>query len=287
VGQGPIVEKSVRLPAMKKADRVNAILLRLATIGSVEVEALAADLEMSPATIRRDLDELAEQSLLVRTHGGARVHEVNYEVPLRYRTGSKEEKRRIGMVASGLVSEGAVVGISGGTTTTQVARALASQRNLTVVTNALNIAAELALRPNVRMVVTGGIARSASFELVGSIAEETIAVHNLDILFLGADGVDAKAGCTTHDSAEARTNAAMVWRAKRVVVVADRSKLGKVAFAKICDIDAVDTLITNDVGPPAHGAVGNGDELEGAASDARLEGRRRELAELGIEILSV
>jgi len=279
--------QNVKLPTMRKADRINTILLRLATVGAVEVEALAAELGMSPATIRRDLDEMAEQALLVRTHGGARIHEVNYEVPLRYRTGNREEKRRIGIAAAALVGEGTVVGISGGTTTTQVARSLASRRNVTVVTNALNIAAELALRPNIKMVVTGGVARSASFELVGSIAEETIADHNLDILFLGADGVDLKAGCTTHDSAEARTNAAMVSRARRVVVVADRSKLGRVAFAKICNIDAVDTLITSTAHPSVRGAPDDDDEAGSTASAAELHGEDSELEELAIEVICV
>jgi DeoR family transcriptional regulator of aga operon len=143
------------------------------------------------------------------------------------------------------VPERGVVGITGGTTTTEAARELAGRSGLTVVTNALNIAAELAVRPALSVVVTGGAARSASFELVGPIAEQTLAGYHLDVALVGVDGVDAVAGCTTHDDVEARTNAMLLRRARRVIVLADSSKLGRVAFATICQLSEVETLITD------------------------------------------
>jgi DeoR family transcriptional regulator of aga operon len=116
---------------------------------------------------------------------------------------------------------------------------------MTVVTNALNIGAELALRPNIRLVMTGGIARSASFELSGPVAERTIQEYNIDVAFVGVDGFDPVAGCTTHNDSEALTNAMLVRRGARVIVVADSTKLGKVKFAQICTTDAVDLLVTD------------------------------------------
>jgi DeoR family transcriptional regulator of aga operon len=227
-------------------DRLSVILEQLGGNGSASVEDLAKRLGVSGATVRRDLRQLADQNLLVRTHGGAAVQAVSYELPMRYRSGRRsEQKRRIGSAAAELVADRAAAGITGGTTTTETARALASRADLTIVTNALNIAAELAVRPNLRLVVTGGIARSASFELVGPVAEQTLAGYNLDVSFVGVDGIDSVAGCTTHDDVEARTNAMLVRQARRCVVVADSSKLGKVAFAQICPISAVDVLITD------------------------------------------
>jgi len=232
---------------MRRPHRYQAILSRLGSDGSVLVDELADEFGVSESTIRRDLSGLASQLLLVRTRGGAVAQDVVYELSLRYRSSHRaEQKRRIGAAAAALVPHGGVVGISGGTTTTEVARALADRQGLTVVTNALNIATELAIRPNIHLTVTGGLARSASFELVGPLAEQTIDLFNLDLLFLGVSGIDVNLGCTTHDSVEAQTNAAMVRQAKRVVVVADTAKIGEVAFARICHVGQVDILITEE-----------------------------------------
>jgi DeoR family transcriptional regulator of aga operon len=113
------------------------------------------------------------------------------------------------------------------------------------VTNALNIASELAVRPNLKLVVTGGVARSKSYELVGPLAEQVLADLNLDIVFIGVDGIDPTAGLTTHHEIEAHTNRALIERAQRVVVVADSSKIGRVAFARICELEGVHEMITD------------------------------------------
>jgi len=137
------------------------------------------------------------------------------------------------------------VGLTGGTTATEVARSLAGRQRLTIVTNALNIASELGVRPNIKLIVTGGLARSESYELSGPIAEASLSGLNLDVAFIGVDGIDAKSGCTTHEEVEAHTNAVMIRHAHRVVLVADSSKIGKVAFARICAASDVDELITD------------------------------------------
>ena len=156
---------------MSKHERWNALLELLAVSGKVEVEEAASTLAVSAATIRRDLDELAEQQLLVRTRGGAVAHGVSYELPLRYTSARHaSEKQRIAAAAADLIAPGEVVGLNGGTTTTEVARALAVRfaggrpeapgavtagPALTVVTNALNIAGELAVRPQIKIVEIG------------------------------------------------------------------------------------------------------------------------------------
>jgi DeoR family transcriptional regulator, aga operon transcriptional repressor len=239
---------------MRQSDRLDTILARLSEQGSVAVTGLARDLGVSMATIRRDLELLESQRLLSRTHGGAVSHGVLYELPLRYRAGKHEaEKHRIAEAAAARLGDARVVGLTGGTTTTEVARRLAG-RTLTVVTNALNIAVELAVRPDLKLIVTGGVARSASYELVGTLADATLRGLNVDVAFVGVDGVDAERGLTTQNEVEAATNRALMARAKRTVVVADATKLGRVALAQIAGIDAADQLITT--------AGGDAEQLE-------------------------
>jgi DeoR family transcriptional regulator of aga operon len=238
--------KTLDFAGMRQAERVGAILEQLSERGSVSVADLAADLSVSPATIRRDLELLDDQRLLTRTHGGAVAQGVMYELPLRYKSARhQEEKRRIGLEAATRVADGEAVGLTGGTTTTEVARVLVERQRLTVVTNALNIASELAIRPNLKLVVTGGWARSESYELVGPLAEQSLAGLNLDTVFVGVDGASFEAGLMTHHEVEAHTNMALIERARRTVVVADSSKIGRTAFARICAIDRVHELITD------------------------------------------
>jgi DeoR family transcriptional regulator, aga operon transcriptional repressor len=232
---------------VQRPERIGAILERLSLDGSVSVADIATDLEVSEATIRRDLRLLEDQRLLGRTHGGAVPQGVLYELPLRYKSGRQtEQKLRIAREAANRVLDGWAIGLTGGTTTTEVARVLVERERLTVVTNALNIASELAVRPNLKLVVTGGVARPESYELVGPIAEASLEGLNLDMVFLAVDGISPAAGLTTHHEIEAGTNRALLERARHVTVVADSSKIGKVAFARICQLAQVDELITDD-----------------------------------------
>jgi DeoR family transcriptional regulator, aga operon transcriptional repressor len=231
---------------VSKTERFGRILELLAHDGTVTVAALAGELGVSEATIRRDLQALGDQRLLERSHGGAVAHGTAHELPVRYRTGRSEEKRRIARAAAELVADGAVIALTGGTTTTEVARALALRQGLTVVTNALNIAVELAVRPDLKLIVTGGVARSASYELVGALAEATLRGLNVDVAFVGVDGVDAERGLTTQNEVEAATNRALISRARSTIVVADASKLGRIALAQIAAVGAADRLITNE-----------------------------------------
>ena len=225
---------------MRQEDRLGRILQQLNQHGSVGVTGLAAELDVSEASVRRDLHLLEEQKLLTRTHGGAVASGVLYELPMRYRGGQHyDAKRAIALQATELVAADVTsVGLNGGSTTTEVARALASRPGLRVVTNALNIASELAVRSNIELVVCGGSARTESYELVGPLAELTLSNINLDIAIIGVDGVSATAGFTTHHEVEAHTNRALVRTAEQVIVVADSSKIGRRGFAKIADISA-------------------------------------------------
>jgi DeoR family transcriptional regulator of aga operon len=237
---------------MNRAERLGAILERLSEGGTVDVEILTRDLGVSPATVRRDLQALHDQRLLERTHGGAVAIGGLYELPVRYRGSlQRDQKLRIARAALAHVEDGATVGLTGGTTTTEVGRMLVHRSELTVVTNAINIAAELAVRPNVRLIVSGGVARAASYELVGPLADGVLGQLHVEVAFVGVDGISARTGLTTHREIEAHTNRVLVERASRVVVVADGTKVGVTTLARICDLDAVDVLITTEEADPA------------------------------------
>jgi DeoR family transcriptional regulator of aga operon len=119
---------------------------------------------------------------------------------------------------------------------------------LTIVTNSLSIAAELAVRPNLKLVVTGGVARPESYELIGPLAETSLSGLNLDLAIVGVDGISRASGLTTHHEAEAHTNRALIERARRTIVVADSSKIGHTAFARIAPVERIDGLITGSGG---------------------------------------
>jgi DeoR family transcriptional regulator of aga operon len=235
--------------------RWNELLELLASAGQLQVEDAAKALGVSAATVRRDFDELAHQQMLTRIRGGAVAQGVTYDLPLRYKSEKHpSEKQRIAAVAAGMVRRGQVAGLNGGTTTTEVARALAIRPDLTsgtpepavtVVTNALNIATELAVRQHIKIVTTGGVARPQSYELTGPLATGVLERVALDLAILGVDAIDAVAGATAHHEGEASINQLMARQASRVVIVADSSKVGRRAFARICTAREIDVLVTD------------------------------------------
>lgn len=240
---------------MTRTDRLGLILEFLGERGSVSVEELVEELSVSPATVRRDLDSLAEQRLIKRTHGGAHSHSESFDLPLRYKYGQHSDaKRRIATLASTLVAEDSIIGLTGGTTLTSLAEEIAARgefdgnaeaSTLTVVTNAINIASLLVLRPRIKVVVPGGVVHSRSFELTGPFAEQTLSVMSLDIAFVGVNAVDPRLGAMVHDDEEARVNRLLVENSKRTYIVADSSKIGRRAFVRIGDLSAFDGLITD------------------------------------------
>ncbi|MFJ3201178.1 DeoR/GlpR family DNA-binding transcription regulator [Streptomyces sp. NPDC086989] len=242
---------------MTRKERWQMLLDLLVERGELEVEPAAETLGVSAATIRRDLDQLAEQQLLVRTRGGAVVHGVSYELPLRYRTSRRAaEKHRISEAVAELITPGEVIGLTGGTTTTEVARALAGRPDLaagspalTVVTNALNIAGELVIRPQFKIVLTGGVARPQSYELTGPLAQQVLGQLTMDTAVVGVDAFDPQDGAATRHEDEAAMNRLLCERARRVVIAADSSKLAVRAFARICPTRAVDVLVTDTALP--------------------------------------
>ena len=238
--------------ADKQQSRSTVILRELRQAGVVSVEALRDKLEVSLATVRRDLQELEERGLLRRTHGGAVPIEPMFYEAFRHdrsfqdQVGSfAEEKRRIAQAASELVVPGDTIAFTAGTTTTEVARGLRMLSGITVITNTVNVAMELSTRKDIDVFVTGGHLRGDWFSLVGPAAVATLRGLFIDVLFIGVNGIHAQHGLTCFNPDEADTNSAMVKQAKRKIVVADHSKLDVVAKWLICPTDSVDMLITD------------------------------------------
>ncbi|MFC7404049.1 DeoR/GlpR family DNA-binding transcription regulator [Georgenia alba] len=238
---------------MRQQQRLNRILDALSADGHLSIDEIVERFDVSAATARRDLGLLAQQRLVTRTHGGAVAVGSAYELPLQYKIArNAEAKVAIAAQAAALVSPGDVVGLTGGTTTTEVARTLGAEPRMsderspgvTVVTNALNIAYELAIRPHVKLVVTGGVARPQTFELVGPMVGATLDEVVLDWAIVGVDGLDARYGATTVDEGEAAVNRELVRNARKVVAVADSSKMGRSTFARICTLGEISTLVT-------------------------------------------
>ena len=235
---------------MQRSERKSVILDRVASTGSVDVTDLAEALGVSGATIRRDLQTLSRDQLLVRTHGGAVAREATDELPAQVKAAHRHsEKWRIGRAAAELVEDGDVIGMTGGSTAMELARALARRQDITIVTNAIDIAAELVGRAGIRLVVIGGIVRQSA-EAVGPPAVAMLAQYHLDIAFIGVDGLSSEEGCTTYDEMEAQTDVAFLRRARRSVVIADSSKLGKVTFAHISPISEVTDVVTDQDADP-------------------------------------
>ena len=236
----------------KQSNRNSFILRELRQAGSISVEDLRDKLNVSLATVRRDLQELEHRGLLRRTHGGAiPIEPMIYEAFRHDRSFQDqvdrfaEEKRRIAMAAADLISPGDTIALTAGTTTTEVARNLHAIGGITVVTNTVNVAMELCKRKDVHVFVTGGHLRGDWFSLVGLEAVANMSKVYVDLLFIGVNGLDAQKGLTCINGDEAEINRSMVHQAKRKIAVTDHSKLGVVTRWVICPTESIEMLITD------------------------------------------
>jgi len=229
-------------------ERHRQILTILEEDGRATVEALSQQLGVSAATVRRDLSELEKQGLLRRTHGGVlALSGTAFEPSLGEKSGEQmEEKRRIATAAASLVRDGETIILDAGTTTLEIARVLTSRRDITVVTNSLPIAAELAATEGVHVILTGGDLRKNTMALVGPATEAFLKKITADRVFLGTNGVSPERGLSTPNLLEAATKRAMLGAATEVVVVADHTKLGRVAFAHVADLSEVDRIVCSE-----------------------------------------
>jgi DeoR family transcriptional regulator, fructose operon transcriptional repressor len=233
---------------MYAEERHREIVERARGVGRVDVSELAALFEVSLETVRRDLSALEGLGVLRRTHGGAvPVERARFEPGVAERmVAMAEEKRRLAEAALRfLPSRGAVL-LDAGTTTGALAEALPVDLDLTVVTNCLPIARTLAARSSLEVIVAGGRVRAKTLAAVDDLAARFLDGFVPDVAFVGANGVTVRRGLTTPDSAEAAAKRAMVRNARKVVLLADHTKVGQEYFVRFAEIGEVDVLVTDD-----------------------------------------
>jgi DeoR/GlpR family transcriptional regulator of sugar metabolism len=226
--------------------RHQMIMQALREHSPVLVGELATSLQCSEMTVRRDLESLERSGGLRRVHGGAAsVFLSAEETPYDIRTlESRDAKASIANAVAGLLTDGETVILDGGTTAMEVARALRSRR-MTVMPLALRPIFELHECPGIKLLLPGGEVRPGELSLMGGLTEHSFSQLRFDTFVLGPCGIDVTAGITTHLLAEAAVKRSAAKASKRVIVVADSSKLGRVAFGHVCDLGDIDILVTD------------------------------------------
>ncbi|AXC12650.1 Transcriptional repressor of aga operon [Acidisarcina polymorpha] len=228
-------------------ERRQHILSLIENEGRVLVGELSRELGISQITIRKDLEYLRSKGLLHRTHGGALRMQASalFDPSLQEKQQQhSQEKQRIAVAAAKMVEEEQCVILDSGTTTSAIAQELKKFSQLTVITNAVNIATDLA-SSDLEVILIGGSFRKNSFSLVGPLAEDVLQEMHADILFLGVDGFDTEVGLTTPNLLEARVNRAMVKASRRVVAVCDSTKFERRSLSRIVPPSAIHCVITD------------------------------------------
>lgn len=228
------------------AQRRQAILSTLSTAGRVDVAAMAEELSVTGETVRKDLIALERQGQLRRVHGGAiPTLGLSFEPEVSARVEFADEKRRIAKAAVAHLPRSGTILIDAGSTTDRLAELIPPDRRLTAFTNTLPIALALAGKPNVTVYTLGGRVRGRTLAEVDSWAARTLSEINVDVAFLGANGISLDRGLTTPDPAEAAIKHLMIGCARRRILLADHSKIGHVSTYKYGDLADIDLLITD------------------------------------------
>ncbi len=215
--------------------------------GQITVAELNRMLEVSEATVRRDLEELANQGWIRRTHGGAiKVERAQREPPIVQRlVENQEAKEGIGRLAASLVQPGETIFLGSGSTVQCMAPHLRAIPELTVITNSLPVINELAGNGHTELIVIGGMFRQSELSMVGHIAEQAIREFRADRVFMGIRGIDVQHGLTSDYLPEAMTDRAILAIAPQRVIVADHTKFSRVSSVFLAPITSVDVLVTD------------------------------------------
>jgi len=256
------------------AARQQAILALARLAGRVEVDDLAVRFNVTPQTIRKDLNDLGDRRLLARVHGGAvltsGIENMGYEAR---RALARDGKRRIAACAARLIPDGSSLFINIGTTTEEVARALVGRRELLVVTNNMHVASILLPEPGVEVIVAGGPVRRADGGIVGEATVDFIAQFKLDFAVIGASALDADGALLDFDYGEVRVARAILGNARQAVLVADVSKFDRSAPVRIGHVSQLFAVVTDRPPPPAFAAAcaASGTVLEIAIGESETE----------------
>lgn len=241
-------EKASKENKMLAQQRRQHIFEEIEASGVATVRELAQRFDVSTITVVRDLQELEQEGLIRRVHGGAiSVRGASYEPPYSTREARlSEEKQRIAQKAVELIEDGDSLILDVGTTTLEIARALKGKRNLTILITNLRAALELANQSAMQVIVAGGKLRTGELSLVGHLTEETLRSFQVDKALIGVGGITLEHGLTEFNFDEAGTKRVMLERARQKIVVADHTKFGQVMLTTVAPLHAIDLLITGN-----------------------------------------
>ena len=216
--------------------------------GRVDVVELASEFDVTPETIRRDLSDLEQRGVLRRVHGGAiSMERLRSEPAVAERAAlMADEKLRIAKAASSYIPAEGTVLLDAGTTTGTLASLLPTDRQLTIVTNSASIAVALSSRPNLELLLVGGRVRGRTLASVDHWALQMLAELSVDVTFVAANGVTAERGLSTPDPAEAAVKRELVRCGRRVILLADHTKVGQDHFVRFADLGEIDVMVTDD-----------------------------------------
>lgn len=242
---------------MNKRQRREHIAAAVQAAGRIRVTDLTTPLGVSEMTVRRDLEEMESMGLLIRVHGGAAsTTSRSFEPGFAARSMRHvEAKRRIGAAAAALIRDGETLIIDAGTTTLHVAEALRPDIRIRAMALSLRVADVLADMPSVTLMIPGGVVRPHERSFVGGMTLATFDQLTFDTVILTSGGVDVADGVTEYEFDDAETKRAALRSARRTIIVADATKLGAVAFVRLCPIEDVDVVVTDEGAAPAHVAA--------------------------------
>ena len=238
---------------MKQTQRHDAIIERVKQQGYVSTEELVEQFAVSPQTIRRDLNDLANQNMILRHHGGAALALPSSSVntPWHDRKATQTaEKARIAQCVASHIPDGATLFIDIGTTPEAVAHALLGHNNLRIVTNNMNVATTLMVKEDFRIILAGGELRSRDGGIIGEATLDFISQFRLDFGILGISGIDSDGSLLEFDYHEVRTKRAIIENSRNVMLVVDNSKFGRNAMVNLGSISLVDVVYTDALPPP-------------------------------------
>ncbi|NUK30266.1 DeoR/GlpR transcriptional regulator [Parageobacillus sp. VR-IP] len=241
---------------MMAIERRNKIKEMLLKNKSVKVSELVELFNVSEETIRRDLYQLEKEGIAQKNYGGAILVETLQKndliLPVRQRQLQYyHEKDMIGKTAASLVKDEQIIILDAGSTTWCVARYLKNASNLTIISNALNVVEECSQHETASIICLGGELRRNSMSMVGPQTETELRKYNADYVFLGTSGISLRHGFTSSDLYEAEIKRAMVSVGRKIVVLADHSKLQKAGLISFCNFDEVDIFITSELADKA------------------------------------
>ncbi|WP_185929358.1 DeoR/GlpR family DNA-binding transcription regulator [Paenibacillus popilliae] len=233
---------------MLAIERRKRIMQHLFQDGRVLVAELSKQFRVTEETVRRDLDRMEKEGLLLRTHGGAFLAEtsVSSDVPVWVREDCYlSEKKWIGTKCARLIQHGDTIMLDSSTTSLHIAKIIKARKQLTVITNSLNVIMELSDAEHIKLICTGGTLRHRSLSYSGHAAANALARYTADKAFLSCSGIDLTHGVTDANEEEAEIRKIMLHHAKQSILVADITKCEKIGLVKIAELSSFHTLVTN------------------------------------------